>query len=84
MSAETHDRLNQAITDHFLDIYGNEETQLAIITHWTMVAAGVDINGSPQVMNEDSDEQMPVWQSRGLLYEGIYHSKITQVDDDDS
>jgi hypothetical protein len=81
VSTETHDRLNKAITDHFLDLYGDDESSLAIITHWTIVAAGVDSDGNPHIMNEYSDEKMPFWMTRGLLHEGIYQSKITESDE---
>jgi hypothetical protein len=73
LSSTTKDNLDKALKEHFLDEWGPEG--LVIITHWTIVAAGLDRDGDPEIMNEDSDEKMPVWQTRGLLHEGIKNLK---------
>lgn len=60
--------LDLAIKEYFADVFGPEA---AYVTHWTIVAAGVDLDNQPRIMGENSHEDMPSWQVRGLLEEGL-------------
>lgn len=68
MSAETLSDLNRAIANHMAEEFGEDAK---LITHWTVVAAGFDSDGKPRIMRDDCAEEMPVWQTRGLLEEAI-------------
>lgn len=78
MSTKTKDALDKAFREHMQDSFGEDA---AIITHWVLVAAGLDANGDPRLLTETLDDNMPMWQIRGLLNEGLI--RLDESDEED-
>lgn len=75
MSAETKNILDKALRDHMNDEW---EEDASLLTHWIVIAAGVDADGEPRIMSETLDELMPAWQVRGLLGEALINLDVDE------
>lgn len=69
MSDASWERVREALEAHLV---AEADGDVSVVTHWFVVAAGMNANGDPMVMSETSmKDDMPRWMQRGLLHDAL-------------